>query len=88
MRGTAVVASRAGGLAEQVIEGETGYLVTAGEPSALADALERILRDRALAERLGAAGRRFAMVELTEARHVERMLAIYEELTADSRRRN
>jgi len=80
MRGTAVVASRAGGLAEGVAEGETGYLVPAGDTLALAQALERVLLNRGLAERLGAAGRRWALAELTEERYMERMLTIYQEL--------
>jgi glycosyltransferase involved in cell wall biosynthesis len=80
MRGTAVVASDAGGLTEQVTDGETGYLVTAGDASLLAQTLEGVLINRDLAEKLGAAGRRYALAELTEERHVERMLAVYAEL--------
>jgi glycosyltransferase involved in cell wall biosynthesis len=80
MRGTAVVASRGGGLAEQVVDGETGVLVPAGDALALARALHSTLVDRELAERLGAAGRRRALAELSEERYVERFLAIYEEL--------
>jgi glycosyltransferase involved in cell wall biosynthesis len=56
--------------------------VPAGDPLELARVLERILLDRALAERLGAAGRRLALAELTEERCLDRLLAIYEELAA------
>jgi len=77
MRGTAVVASGSGGLTEQVVDGETGYLVPPGDASALAHALERVVVDRDLAERLGDAGRRRALAELTEDRYVDRILAIY-----------
>lgn len=55
--GLPVVATDVGGVAESVIEGETGLLVPPGDPRALAAALDRLLTDRALRLRLGAAGR-------------------------------
>lgn len=51
----AVVASRVGGLAEVVRDGETGLLVPPEDPAALADALSRLAGDAALRARLGAA---------------------------------
>jgi glycosyltransferase involved in cell wall biosynthesis len=51
--GRAVVASDVGDLTSVVLDGQTGLTVPAGDVSALADALERILSDRVLAERLG-----------------------------------
>src|SRR3984893_10563629 len=60
---TAVVASRVGGIPEIVVEGETGYLADFnpddldGFTSELADRLEMLLSDAALAARLGMAGR-------------------------------
>lgn len=54
--GRPLVASRVGGLAESVLDEATGLLVPPGDADALASALERLLDDRALAERLGAAG--------------------------------
>jgi glycogen synthase len=56
-RGRPVVASRVGGIRDLVRDGENGILVEPGEPAALADALVRVLSDRALAERLAAAAR-------------------------------
>jgi glycosyltransferase involved in cell wall biosynthesis len=53
----AVVASRAGGVPEIVKDGETGLLVEPGDPPALARAIEAVLDDPALRERLAAAGR-------------------------------
>jgi phosphatidyl-myo-inositol dimannoside synthase len=55
--GVAVVAGRSGGVPEAVKNGETGLLVGCEEPVEVADAVRRLLRDRALAARLGAAGR-------------------------------
>jgi glycosyltransferase involved in cell wall biosynthesis len=52
-----VVASRVGGLAELVDDGATGILVPPGDEPALAQALERLVEDRELRQRFGAAGR-------------------------------
>jgi glycogen synthase len=57
-RARAVVGSRVGGIPDVVADGETGVLVPAGDVDALASELVRVLSDRALAERLGAEGRR------------------------------
>src|SRR5207344_1116922 len=56
-RARGVVGSRIGGIPDLVADGESGLLVTPEDPTALADALVRVLADRALAERLGAAAR-------------------------------
>ncbi len=55
--GLPVVASRVGGVPEVVVEGKTGLLVDPGDPDQLARALERVVVDRSLRCRLGAAGR-------------------------------
>jgi glycosyltransferase involved in cell wall biosynthesis len=57
LRGRAVVGARAGGIPDIVEDGENGLLVAAGDPEALAAAIERILFEAGLAERLGAAAR-------------------------------
>jgi len=54
--GTAVVAADSPGLRDSVRRGETGLLVPFGDEAALADALARVLEDRALRERLADAG--------------------------------
>jgi glycosyltransferase involved in cell wall biosynthesis len=56
--GIPVVASDVGGIPSLVTHGETGLLVPAGEPMALAAALDRLIQSPALRHRLGAAGRR------------------------------
>jgi glycosyltransferase involved in cell wall biosynthesis len=60
LRGRGVVASRVGGIPDVVTDGETGLLVSPEDAGALANALVRVLSDRALAERLGEAARRAA----------------------------
>jgi len=72
LQGRPVVATRIGGLPEVVRDGETGLLVPADDPRALADAVIRLLEDPQLAAALGAAGRadaraRFLMTAFTAA---------------------
>jgi glycosyltransferase involved in cell wall biosynthesis len=55
--GLPIVASRVGGVAELVVEGETGLLVPPGRPDVLAGAIERLIDDPGLRERMGAAAR-------------------------------
>ncbi len=86
MRGTAVVASERGGPTEQVVHGETGCLVAAGDARALASALERVVRDRDLAEKMGASARVRALAELTIDRHVDRVVSAYAECRAGAGR--
>ena len=53
-----VVCCRAGGMPEVVVEGETSLLAEPGDAASLECALERLIEDPALRQRLGAAGRR------------------------------
>jgi colanic acid/amylovoran biosynthesis glycosyltransferase len=55
-----VVSTAIAGLPEMVLDGETGFLVPEHQPVALANAIERLVRDRAQARSLGQAGRRRA----------------------------
>jgi glycosyltransferase involved in cell wall biosynthesis len=55
--GLPVVASRVGGVPEQIADGETGLLVEPGDPDELAAALTRLTHDAALRGRLGSAAR-------------------------------
>jgi glycosyltransferase involved in cell wall biosynthesis len=77
MRGTAVVASASGGLAEFVQNGETGLLVRPGDPTSLSQALTRLLGDRELAEQMGQRGREFAKAHLRLDDYLDRLLETY-----------
>ncbi len=50
-----IVASRVGGIPEFIDDGQNGLLVPAGDVTALADAIQALLRDPETAQRLGAA---------------------------------
>lgn len=82
MRGTAVVASAFGGLAESVADGVTGLLVPPGDVESLTTALRAVLRDRELAERMGRAGRERALTLFSEARCVDHFEQLYREISA------
>ncbi|MER5639924.1 glycosyltransferase family 4 protein [Kitasatospora sp. NPDC002227] len=94
--GTPVVATAVGSIPEFVEHGGTGLLVRyeqqaggSGEPVdqerfalALADSVNALLDDPALAARLGAAGRLRASEEFSWEAAAERTLAVYQGLTA------
>ncbi|MFC5142070.1 glycosyltransferase [Actinomycetospora rhizophila] len=61
--GRPVVAAAVGGLADTVVDGVTGHHVPAGDPGAVAAALERLRADPRAARRCGRAGRRRAETE-------------------------
>lgn len=76
--GRPVVASDAGGTAELIVPGVTGYVVPVGDPRAAAEQVIALLRDRAARERMGAAGRERAAKEFTLERMVAEYQALYE----------
>jgi len=53
--GRPVIGSRIGGTPDMIVDGETGILVSPGDPGALRQAIERVLADPSLRERLGQA---------------------------------
>jgi glycosyltransferase involved in cell wall biosynthesis len=55
--GKPIVVSGAGGLTDIVVDGESGLFVAPGDAGALAAAIDRLHRDPALRDRLGAAAR-------------------------------
>ena len=76
-RGRGVVASRAGGILDLVDDGEQGLLVDPEDTDAMAEALVRVLSDRPLAERLGAAAHaRFPEWSQTPEQFAERLRAL------------
>lgn len=78
--GKPVVAARLGGLADVVVDGETGFLVPPGDKAALARQTRLLLDDSALRQRLGEAGRQRAREHFSAAELVRRYSLLYEEL--------
>jgi glycosyltransferase involved in cell wall biosynthesis len=74
------VGSAVGGIPEVLIDGVTGLLVPPRDPEALAASVLRVIEDRALAARLGDAGRRHVEERFTVDSMVDGTLAVYGEL--------
>ncbi|MFZ0917501.1 MAG: glycosyltransferase family 4 protein, partial [Candidatus Udaeobacter sp.] len=54
--GLPVISTDIGGIPEMVVQNETGFLVRPGDAVALARAIEKVIDDRSLAQKLGEAG--------------------------------
>ena len=80
--GLAVVGTRAGGIPESVVEGETGLLAPPGDAPALARAIACLLRDTARRRAFGAAGHRRARAAFSAERMVGETAAVYAAVAA------
>jgi len=69
-----VVVSAVQGLTEIVTDGQTGLLVPAEDPVALADAVERLLNDPELAWRMASAARAEALTRFSSSGYRQRIL--------------
>ena len=82
--GLPVIATRVGGNAELIVDGETGFLVPAEQPEAMAVAMRRYADDRALLGRHGAAARTRAVAEFSLAGMMARYQNLYDQLLRNS----
>jgi len=75
--GCAVIASRAGGMAEIVADGRTGLLVPVGDVRALSEGLMRLLSDAAWRHRLGRAAQMDVAERFDRERVIDRIEQLY-----------
>ncbi|MEY4764599.1 MAG: hypothetical protein RI907_1272 [Pseudomonadota bacterium] len=75
--GLPVVATAVGGVPEVVQDGLSGIVVPPNDAAALATAVQRLLEDPALAQRMGEAGRARYLAHFTADTMVQRTLALY-----------
>ncbi len=77
--GKPVIASRIGGLADIVVDGETGLLVTPGDAEALRTAMQSLLTDETHRERMGTMAKQ-KVVDFQAKAVVPRIEQVYSEL--------
>jgi len=75
--GRPVVATAVGGLVDAIVDGETGVLVAPGDVAALRAAIERLLEDADLRDRLGAAARTHAVQHWSRDAEARALVAGY-----------
>ncbi len=71
-----LISTDVAGIPELVIDGVTGIVVPQRDPRALAGAIQTLLRDDELRERLGKAARQRVLEEFTREMNGERLLAV------------
>lgn len=76
--GLPVVASRVGGIPEIVVEGESAFLVTPKDVSALTDQISLLIQNPALREQMGVAGRAFVEQGLSQEALAKEWVEVYE----------
>ena len=79
--GRAIAATRAGGIPEVIVDGESGLLADPRDPTALGDAILRLLNDEGLRDRLGANAPARA-AEFSVERMADRTMSVYESVAA------
>ena len=78
--GKPVVASRVGGLPDQVVDGYNGFLVPPRDPRALADRILYLLENPSEAKRMGLNGRKLAEERFDIENRVNEVVKLYREL--------
>lgn len=78
--GLPVVASAVGGIGEAVVDGQTGFLVPAGNPVAMRESLEKLITEPRLRQKMGHAGRERFIKHFTLEQMMEKTLAVYSEI--------
>ena len=86
-KGKPVVAARIGGTGEALAHDSEGLLVPSGDAGALSRAIDRLLTDRALRERLGATARSRMEREFDETLMIDRMESLLFDMRAEGRAR-
>jgi glycosyltransferase involved in cell wall biosynthesis len=76
----AVVASRVGGVPDIIRDGETGYLMNPGDPSAIAEKVSDLLKNEEVRQKVGIRGRRFVEENCSHRIMVRRIEELYRSL--------
>lgn len=86
--GTAIVATDIGGIAEQMVNGQTGFLVPPRAPKAMAVAVQKLLDDKELCQQIGRTAANYVEKHFSKEQHVDKFLLWYNEIIADWHQKN
>ena len=81
--GLPVIATEVNGIPEQVLHGETGFLVPHRDSQALARALQSLIQSPALRERMGVLGKKFFLEDFTMEQMTAETEHVYAQILAD-----
>jgi L-malate glycosyltransferase len=78
--GLPVVATNVGGVREAIVEGETGFVVPAGDDELMADRIIEVLGDSERARHMGQQGKLIVAKKFASEHHLRNTLELYDEL--------
>jgi len=76
--GVPVIRTPAGGATDQIVDGESGYIVPFGDDEALADRLQRLLSDETHRREMGTAAEQRARSKYTKEQMASETIEVYE----------
>jgi glycosyltransferase involved in cell wall biosynthesis len=86
LAGKPVVATRSGGAAEMVLDGETGFLVPVDDPPALARAVVALLEDPERMAAMGRRGKERAQAVFSQERFIQKFERVFDHLASATHR--
>lgn len=78
--GLPIIGTAIAGVPEQVLDGQTGFVVPPQDDEALAEAIEKLVSDQELRERFGAAGEERVRTMFSMENYLSGFMDVYEEL--------
>jgi glycosyltransferase involved in cell wall biosynthesis len=78
--GLPIISTDMGAITESVIDGVNGFIVEPKHPEQIAEKLELLLKDTELRKKMGEAGRDLYLANFTEAKMVERLMVVFNEI--------
>ena len=75
--GLPVIGTRVGGIPEVIEENSNGFLIEPDNANELADAISKLIQDRALMEKMGKVGTKISLSKFSNSRMIEEIEKIY-----------
>ena len=83
--GKPVIATSVGGIPESVIDGDTGFIVCPNDEKEMANAIQRLIDDKRLRERMGENGKKFIKNKFDNEKIVNQVIQLYRGLFDENR---